>query len=415
MVVKPELLAPIQDFISLQAAIQGGCDAVYFGVRGFNMRAGAKNFTVADLKKIAGICHKNKIRAYLAVNTIIYQDELKNIESILKKARAAGVDAIICWDMAVLQTAKKLGHKIHLSTQASISNSAAAEFYKAAGVERIILARECLLGDIKKINMALNPMGKKIAIGLEIFIHGAMCVSVSGRCFLSGFNYGKSANRGECLQSCRRRYLIKEIEEGKEFEIGEDYVLSPKDLCALPFIEKLFQSGAVSFKIEGRNRSPEYVRTVTGVYRRAIDEYFENNKKKDFKKRFEALKTELLRELKTVYNRDFSDGFYLGKPVNQWTHSYGSRATEKKIHLGKVVHFYNKISVAEIAIQAGKNLKAGDEIYIQGPATGVFRQKVNSMESEHRQIKKAGQGDIVAIKTNKLVRANDLAYKIVKN
>ncbi|MFH1890715.1 MAG: peptidase U32 family protein [Candidatus Kuenenbacteria bacterium] len=436
---KPELLSPIQDFTSLQAAIQAGADAVYFGIRGFNMRAGAKNFNVNDLKKITKICHKNNIKAYLAINIIIYQNELKKVENILKKAKIAKIDAIICWDMAVLQMARKLGHEIHLSTQASVANSESAEFYKKIGVKRIILARECSLQDIKKINKQIpayrqagfDSAQDDIALELEIFIHGAMCVSVSGRCFLSQFNYGKSANRGECSQPCRRKYLIKEVSGSSEFEIGEDYILSPKDLCALPFIEKLIEAGITAFKIEGRNRSPEYVKTVTSVYREIIDYYFKKkseitcppvpgfgrrgNQKlgKKFNQEFEELKKDLMRELETVYNRGFSSGFYLGKPINEWTHSYGSQAKERKIHIGKIKHFYSKISVAEIEIQANKVLKIKDEIIILGPTTGILRQKIDSMEIEHKQIKKTEQNDVVAIKLNKLVRANDEVYKII--
>ncbi len=404
---KPELLSPIQDFTSLQAAIQGGADAVYFGIRGFNMRAGAKNFTVADLKKITKICHDNNIKAYLALNIIIYESELNKLKNLLKKAKLAKIDAIICWDMAVIELVKKYKLELHISTQASIANSKSAEFYKRLGASRVILARECSLSDIKKIN-------KKIKINLEVFIHGAMCVSVSGRCFLSQFKYNKSANRGECLQPCRRKYLIKEIDGKNEYEIDEDYVLSPKDLCTLPFIEKLIKLDVASFKIEGRNRSPEYVKTVTSVYREAIDFYFDNYKNKNFNNNFNKLKNKLLKKLNTVYNRKFSDGFYLGKPINEWSHSYGSQASEKKIHIGTIKHFYNKISVAEIKIQANKKLNINNNILIQGPTTGVVKQKINSLEINHKKIKNAKQGDIVAIKIDELVRTNDEVYKIIK-
>lgn len=410
---KPELLSPIQDFTSLQAAIQGGCDAVYFGIKGFNMRAGAKNFNVNDLKKISKICHENKVRAYLAVNTIIYEDEIKKVESLLKKTKAAKIDAIICWDMAVIELVKKLKMELHISTQASVANSKSAEFYRKLGAKRIVFARECDLKQLKQIK-------KNSKIEIEAFIHGAMCVSVSGRCFLSQFNYNKSANRGECLQPCRRKYLIKEVSGDSEFEIGEDYVLSPKDLCTLPFIGELIEAGITSFKIEGRNRSPEYVKIVTSVYKEIIDYYFENikalkHKNKSVLKEYGDLKKSLMQKLKTVYNRGFSNGFYLGKPINEWTHNYGSQAKEKKIHIGKVKHFYSKLSVAEIEIQANKVLKVKDNILILGHTTGVLEQTVSSMEIEHKQIKKAVKNDIVAIKTDKLVRANDGVYKVVKN
>jgi len=406
---KPELLSPIQDFTSLQAAIAGGCDAVYFGIRGFNMRAGAKNFTGADLKKVVKICQQYKVRTYLALNTIIYENELKQIEIILKKAKTAGVSAVICWDLGVVEQAVKLGLETHLSTQASVANSMAAKFYKKLGIKRIVLARECSLEQIKEIK-------KQTDIEIEIFIHGAMCVSESGRCFLSQFIYGKSANRGECLQPCRRKYLIKQTDGNEEFELGEDYVLSPKDLCTLPFIEKLIEAGIDCFKIEGRNRSPEYVKRVTSVYREIIDYYFriKNNKLKLNKKEFEDLKKKLLVDLGTVYNRGFGDGFYLGKPINQWTHNYGSQATVRKIHLGRVMHYYSKIGVAEIEIQANKKLKIKDEIIIEGPTTGVYNKKIESMEMEHQKIKIAQQGDIIAVKVEQRARANDLVYKIVE-
>ncbi len=421
---KPELLAPIQDYITLTAAIEAGADAVYFGIRGFNMRAGARNFEVKDLKKIVKICHKNKVKAYLALNVIIYEDEIKLVEKILNQAKAAGVDAVIAWDISVLEKAYKLGLEIHLSTQASVANSEAAMFYRRRGVKRIVLARECSLEDIKKIK-------RKAKIGIEIFIHGAMCVSVSGRCFLSQFMYNKSANRGECLQPCRRKYLIKQVDGDNELELGEDYILSPKDLCTLPFIEKILESEADSLKIEGRNRSPEYVKTVVGAYRRAIDYYFKHLSTETLKhlstgvvkqgsvrilenkgkKEFEELKKKLMTELKTVYNRGFGNGFYLGKPINEWTHSYGSQATTRKVHLGKVTHYYAKIKVAEIEIQAKQRLKLGEEIIIEGPKTGVYEQLVDSIQIEHQPIKSAGQGDNVAIKLNKKVRKNDKVYK----
>lgn len=419
---KPELLAPIQDYISLTAAIEAGADAVYFGIRGFNMRAGAKNFTAKDLKRIVKICHQHQVKAYLALNIIIYENELSKVKRILQSAQRAGIDAIIAWDMSVLRAAQKLGLQIHLSTQASVANSEAAEFYRQQGVKRIVLARECSLDDIKKVK-------RKIKIGIEVFIHGAMCVSVSGRCFMSQFMYNKSANRGECLQPCRRKYIIKQIDGDKELEIGEDYVLSPKDLCALPFIEKILDSGVDSLKIEGRNRSPEYVKMVVSVYRRAIDYYFNYKNIKTLKHKniktleeagsrsqegFEELKKKLMEELQTVYNRGFSAGFYLGKPINEWIHSYGSQATTRKVHLGRVVHYYTKIKVAEIEIQAKQKLRLGEQIIVEGPKTGVYEQRVNSMQVDHQPIKRAGQGDKIAVKLDKPVRKNDQVYKLQK-
>ena len=401
--VKPELISPVQDFVSLQAAIHAGADAVYFGLKEFSMRATAKNFNLNELKKVVEICHKHNIKAYLTLNTIVYEDEISKIKNILKRVKRLKIDAIHAWDLSVINEALKLKIPIHLSTQASVSNSEAAKFYKKLGIKRIILARECSLEQIKKMKVK--------GFELEVFIHGAMCVSVSGRCFLSQFLFNKSANRGECVQPCRRKYLIKDVEEKHELGLGEDYVMSPKDLCALPFIEKLIETGIDAFKIEGRNRSPEYVKTVTSVYRTAIDFYFKNKKKKDFKEKFKVLKKQLIEELKQVYNRGFSSGFFMGKPINEWAGVYGSKATKRKIYIGKIVHFYKKIKVAEIKIES-KGLKIGDKLMVQGPTTGVYEQKLNSIEVEHKKIKSAKKGKMIAVKFDKIVRKNDKVYVI---
>ncbi|HPA25590.1 MAG TPA: peptidase U32 family protein [bacterium] len=406
-IIKPELLAPVQDYITLKAALENGADAVYFGIVGFNMRANAKNFALKDLKKIAQLCHKQNVKAYLALNTIVFDNELKNVEKILKTAKKAGVDAIIAWDMAVVTLAKKLKLEVHLSTQASVANSQAAVFYKNQGIKRIVLARECTLEQIKKIK-------KQTKINLELFIHGAMCVSQSGRCFLSEFLYNKSANRGACLQPCRREYLIKQIEGEEELILGQNYVLSPKDLCTLPFLEKILEAGVASLKIEGRNRNPEYVATVTKVYRGAIDWHFKNKGKNGWQKKWAELKNNLMKELEKVYHRGLSSGFYLGQPINQWSESYGSQATEQKIHLGKVLHYYPKIQVAEILIQANKKLTLDEEIIFEGEKIGIIKQKVLSMQINHKKIKSAQQDDIIAIKTEKPVCKNDLVYKLIK-
>lgn len=403
---KPELLSPIQDWTSLQTAIKNGADAVYFGISGFNMRATAKNFTVKDLPKIAKIAHKNRVKVYLAINTIIYEEEIKKVEQILKAVKKAKIDAIICWDLAVIEMAKNLKIETHLSTQASVANSQSAEFYKKIGIKRIVLARECSLLQIKKIK-------EKAKIEIEIFIHGAMCVSISGRCFLSQYLYGKSANRGECLQPCRRKYLIKQIDGDKELEIGENYLLSPKDLYTIEFIEKIIDAGVDCLKIEGRNRSPEYVAVVTKSYRTIIDFVCSNPKRdKKFKDDLAELKKELLKKLDTVYHRGRSSGFFLGKPINEWTSSYGSQATTKKIHIGRVLSYYKRIGVAEIIIQANKNIKIGDDLIFQGPTTGSREEKIISMEKNHFSIKKASQGEKIAIKISAMVRKNDEVYLV---
>ena len=396
--MKPELLAPVQDFVSLNAAIQAKADAVYFGIKGLNMRAGAKNFELKDLKKVITLAHKNKVKAYLAINTIIYDNELNKISKILKKAKELKIDAIIAWDFSIINEANKLNLPIHISTQASISNFEALKSLKKSykNIQRVILARELTLSQIKSIISKLKK--EKIKVDIETFIHGAMCVSVSGRCFLSQELFNKSANRGECLQPCRRKYLIKDIEEKHELELGEDYIMSPNDLCTIEILDKLVKAGIKSFKIEGRNRSPEYVKTVVEVYREALD-----NKKYN--------KTEFLNKLKTVYNRGFSKGFYLGKPINEWTKAYGSKATKKKVYIGVVKNFYSKINVAEIKLETN-NLKINDNIMFQGNKTGVIEQKVTSMQINKKEIKQAKKGQSLGLKTKSKVRENDRVYLI---
>jgi len=402
---KPELISPAGDWISLRAAIDAGADAVYFGLKELSMRAKAKNFKLNELKKIVEECHKNNVKAYLTLNTIVYEEELDKIKKILKEVKNAKVDAVHAWDMSVIKEALRLKIPVHLSTQASASNSEAVKYYKKMGVERVILARECSLDQIKKIKKNVKN------VELEVFIHGAMCISVSGRCFISQFEFGKSANRGECLQPCRREYTVID-DEGKKLRLGNNYVMSPKDLCVLFFIEKLIKAKIDAFKIEGRMRSPEYVKTVTEVYRIAIDFYKKNRSKKDFKKKYKALKKQLIKELKSVYNRGFGSGFYLGKPMPEdFTDVYGSKATKKKEYVGKVIHFYDKIKVAEIKIES-KRLKIGDKIMIQGKKTGVCEQKLKSMEINHKKVKKAEKGKTVAVKLDKKVRKNDKVYVI---
>ena len=395
---KPELLSPVAGWPALRAAVSAGADAVYFGVKEFNMRANARNFSLAELPKVTKFCHENKVKAYLALNTIIYENELAKIKKILKKAKAAKIDAVILWDMAVLQEAKKLKLEVHLSTQASVSNSSAAEFYRKQGVKRIILARECSLKQIKEIK-------KNSKIEIETFIHGAMCVSVSGRCFLSQEIFGRSANRGDCIQPCRRKYVITDAEENHNLVLGKDYVMSPKDLCALPFIDKLVKAGITSFKIEGRNRSPEYVKAVTEVYRGAIDDYFA-------KKLTSRGISNYIKKLKEVYNRQFSSGFFLGIPAaKDFTHTYGSRATKRKKYVGIVENYYKKVGAAMIKLEAGA-IKEGDILLVEGNKTGVVEETASSMEIAKKKVKKANKGSSVGIKTKNQLRKNDKVYVI---
>lgn len=405
---KPLLLAPSGDFIALRAAIDAGADEVYFGIKGLNMRAGAKNFEEKDLKKISELCHNNDVKALLALNTIIYEDEQTRAESLIKKAKSAGIDAIICWDFSIIELCKKHGMKVHVSTQASLSNYPAIKSLKSnyPNVERVVLARECTLEHIKNIVAQIRK--DKLDVEVEVFIHGAMCVSESGRCFMSQELFGKSANRGECLQPCRRNYevYLKDPEEGHGLLLGKDYVMSPKDLCALPIIDKIIDSGVMALKIEGRNRNPEYVHTVVSVYRKVIDEYEKGN---DISK----LKKELMKELEKVYNRGFSTGFYLGKPMNEWTKEYGSSSVQTKSYVGKIMNYYPKVGVAEILIESSPLLD-GDEILIQGVTTGLIKQKANNIMLEDKKVLKAEKKQVITLKISKKVRKNDQVYKIVK-
>ncbi len=398
---KPEILAPIQDWTSLTAAINSGADAVFFGIQGFNMRANAKNFTVGDLKKIARIANEAKIKTYLTLNIIIYNNEVKKVDALLQKVKAAGITAVICWDLAVIELAKKHKLEFHISTQASIANSTAANFYKKLGATRVVLARECSLEQIKQIR-------KETKAQIEIFIHGAMCVSMSGRCFMSQFTCGKSANRGECTQPCRRQYLIKQADGDAELLLGTDYVMSPKDLRTIDFIDQILEADVDCLKIEGRNRSPEYVAHVVSAYRKIVDFIYAAKKHdKTFKEELSRLKETLNAELDTVYHRGQSSGFFLGKPINEWTKTGGNEAKQKKVHVGKVIKFYKNIQVAEITVQGDTPIKTGDTLIYQGSSTGSYEESIVSMEKDHKQVKKAVQGDRVAIKVGKTLKAGD--------
>ena len=385
-----EILAPAGNWEMLTAAINAGADAVYFGIQGLNMRANAKNFTIDDLPEIINKCHQNNVKAYLAINTIIYDTELEKTKQIISKAK--GIDAIICWDLAVIKLARENNIPVHLSTQGSAANSLAISEYKKLGVTRIVLARECSIEDIKNLNTDVE---------LEAFIHGAMCVAVSGRCFMSQYLYGKSANRGECIQPCRRSYNITDPETHKELELDNHYVMSPKDLCTINIIDKLIEAHVKAFKIEGRNRSPEYVKTTVEAYKSAINAYNEGRLTKE-------LKEKLKLKLKKVYNRDFSTGFYLGKPIDEWTNQYGSKATHVKEYIGRVINYYKKPKVAEIYIETG-SFEKGNTLLIQGPTTGSVEIIADSIQYHDKEVNISKKGQSVGIPTP-LVRKNDKVY-----
>ncbi|MCU0642568.1 MAG: U32 family peptidase [archaeon] len=387
---KPELLAPAGDFPSLIAAIESGADAVYFGLKEFNMRDSAKNFYFRDLKRISELCGKN-VKKYLTLNTIIYDSELKRAENTIKKVKNY-VDAIICWDLSVILLCKKYKIPFHVSTQASVSNTSSAEFYKKLGAERVVLARELNLKQIRKISRIID---------VECFIHGAMCVSISGRCFTSQFMRCKSANRGQCTHPCRRAYIIKD-EEGNELKLENNKVMSAKDLCALPFISRLKKAGISAFKIEGRNRGAEYVKTVVSVYRKAVDKKLSKEEVK-----------EGIKQLSQVYNRGFSSGFYLGIPTSDdFATTEDSEGKESKQVVGRIVNYWQKIGIAHLKVTAHP-IKLGDELYIIGNKTGIKRVKIGEMQINHKPIASVKKGQEIGIKLP-LCRANDMVYIIIK-
>ena len=396
---KPELMAPAGDWTMLTAVVNNGADAVYFGVDKLNMRSKASNFTIDELPKIVSFCKENNVTTYLTLNSIIREEEISDLDEIIPAAKKEGIDRIICWDLSVIHKCKQYDMPFCISTQASISNSQSAKFYKSLGAVRIVLARECSLEEIKKIR-------KSTKVEIEAFVHGAMCIAVSGRCFMSHHLFGKSANQGECIQPCRREYEVYDKAIDKSMIIGEDYVLSPNDLCTIEFIDQLIESGINSFKIEGRKRSPEYAAKSVSVYRRGIDLYFENQLDK-------KVKEELLSELGTVYNRGFSTGFYFGTPSSEdYADIYGSKATTRKDYIGKVLNYYKKANAVYIQIETGK-IEISDKIIIAGPTSGVVELDVENIIRDEQPIKSAEKGDRITIPCPKLVRPHDTVYKIV--
>ncbi|NGX56582.1 MAG: putative protease YdcP [Candidatus Anoxychlamydiales bacterium] len=405
-----EIMAPISHFDSLNSAIQANCDSVYFGIEELNMRANSsKNFRINDLKKLSKICKENNIKCYLTLNTIIYDDEINVVKNILIEAKKNKIDAIIAHDMSVLNLAKDLGLNIHISTQANISNIEAVKYYsKFADV--VVLARELSLDQIKNIAKKIKeenikgPSNKLIKI--EAFVHGALCVAISGKCYMSLHKYNTSANRGKCLQACRRKYRVIEEETNKELIIDNKYVMSPKDLCTIANIDKLIEGGIQVFKIEGRAKSTEYIYTTVKCYKEATQAYFENTYTKE--------KVDYwLDELKKVFNRGFwMGGYYLGKETEMWTNSYGSQAKEVKIYIGKATNYFSKINVGEFIIHS-HSLSINDDILIIGNTTGSFKTKVITMQKD-KEIKTANKGDLISIKLDKKIRKGDKLYLVQK-
>jgi putative protease len=411
MHTKPELISPAGDWTSMRAALDAGANAVYFGAEGFNMRAASKGFSPGDFGGIARLCRSNGAKAYLALNSVIYDAELGEVDRTVATAKAAGLDAVICWDMAVIEACRRHEMPIHLSTQASVSNIDALRFYASLGARMIVLARELTLDQATAITKMIET--EKLPVTVESFVHGAMCVAVSGRCFLSQELFGRSANRGECVQPCRRSYRIADVEEGFELELASDYVMSPKDLCALPFLDKLFDAGIGAFKIEGRNRSPEYVATTTAAYRKAIDFIAAHRNDEDFAEAYRSLADGLQEKLKKVYHRGFSEGFFFGKPADSWARHHGSVATETKSYVGLVRKYFPKAGVAEILVH-GPGIDAGATLSIQGPATGLVTVPEPKLHLDGEPANRVEQGQIFTVRCSR-VRKNDKVYVLLKN
>ena len=406
---KVEIMSPVGSFESLAAAIQAGADAVYFGIGNLNMRSRSTvNFTLDDLHQIVQTCHEHHTNTYLTVNTIVYSDEMNAVRELLHAAKKEGVTAIIASDWAVITEAQKIGLKVHVSTQCNITNLEAVRFY-AQFADVMVTARELNLKQVKEIvdgirkEQIKGPSGELVKI--EVFAHGALCMAVSGKCYLSLDNLHASANRGACLQPCRRKYTVKDAEEGTELLIDGKYILSPKDLCTIGFLDKILDAGVSILKIEGRGRSPEYVKTVTRCYKEAVaacrDHTYGEEKVGDW-----------FRQLREVYNRDFWDGYYLGRKMGEWTERYGSQALKTKIHIGKVNNFFSKKMVAEILVENGR-LQTGDDILIIGPTTGVYEDRLEEIRVDLQSVPSAHKGEMCSIPVQNRVRHNDKVYKLV--
>lgn len=403
-------MAPVGSYESLMAAIQGGADSIYFGVGQLNMRSkSSNNFSIEDLVQISNICKENQIKSYLTMNTVIYDSELAQMQEIIDAAKANNISAVIASDQSVIQYAKEVGVEIHMSTQTNITNLGAVKYYSQFA-EVMVTARELSLKQVKSITQAIRdqnitgPSGKLIEI--EIFVHGALCMAVSGKCYLSLDNLNSSANRGACLQTCRRPYEVKDKDGGLELEIDNEYIMSPKDLNTIGFLDKIIKAGVSVLKIEGRGRSPEYVKTVVECYREAVDAYFNEEYTEE-----NIAKWNL--RLGSVYNRGFWDGYYLGKKLGEWTKRYGSQSTHRKIYVGKVTNYYSKLGVAEIKIETN-DLSVGEEIKIIGPTTGVYEDKVSGIRVDLLDCKQSIKGEFCSIPVKSLVRRGDKLYKIIE-
>jgi len=405
------LMAPAVSFESLQAAIQSGANSIYFGIEQLNMRAkSSRNFTIDELEEIAGICHKSGLKAYMTLNTIIYDHDLKLIKKIIDRAKEAGIDAIIASDQAVIHYARSVELSVHISTQLNVTNLETVKFYSFFA-DVMVLSRELSLKQIQAICEGIEnddvrgPSGELIKV--EVFAHGALCMAVSGKCYLSLHTQNSSANRGACNQNCRRKYKVIDIEDGHELEIDNEYIMSPKDLSTIEFLDQLVDTGITVLKIEGRARAPEYVYHVINAYRKAIDSVAEGT--------FSQEKVKVwVDELSTVYNRGFWGGYYLGKEMGEWTNKEGSSATQKKVFLGQGLHYFPKAKVAHFKIESN-SLQVGDKILITGPTTGVVESQIDSLMVDDIMTNEVKRGEECTFSLDHTIRKSDKLYKIVES
>ena len=406
-----EIMAPVGSRESLAAAIQAGAGSVYFGVEQLNMRShSANHFTIDDLREIAEICREAGIKSYLTVNTIIYGEDLPLMRDIIDAAHEAGISAVIASDVAVMQYCRRVGQEVHLSTQLNISNIEALKFY-AQFADVVVLARELRLEQVAEIYRQVceehicGPSGELIRI--EMFCHGALCMAVSGKCYMSLDAANRSANRGECIQVCRRSYTVTDNETGYQLEIDNKYIMSPKDLKTIRFIDKMMNAGVRVFKIEGRARGPEYVYTVVKCYQEAIQAVLDGTFT-------EARKDEWDTRLATVFNRGFWDGYYQGQLMGEWNKNYGSNATERKVYVGKGTKYYSKLGVAEFTVEA-TTFKVGDHLLITGPTTGVMYVTADEIHDDNGPVEVAQQGTRVSIAVTGKVRPSDKLFKLIRD
>ena len=401
-----EIMAPAGNFECLQAAIQGGADSVYFGIGRLNMRShSANNFAPEDLAEVCRICRENGVRSYLTLNITLYDEDLEDMRQVLRMAAQEGVSAVIASDMAAIAYARSLGLEVHISTQLSISNRESLRFY-AQFADVVVLARELTLVQVKEIKKTIDeenicgPSGKPLRI--ELFCHGALCMAVSGKCYLSLHEYNASANRGSCYQVCRRGYEVTDLETGSQLVVDNKYIMSPRDLCTIEFMDRIIDAGVTVFKIEGRARSSEYVKTVAQAYREAADAVAAGTYTPEFA-------AGLKKRLETVFNRGFWDGYYLGAKMGQWSEVYGNRATRVKRYVGKITNYFEKIGVAEILMETG-SLSVGDTIVISGPTTGVYEAEVPEIRVDLKPVATAVKGELCSIPVSVKLRRSDKVF-----